>query len=507
MAEFRKLLVANRGEIAIRVFRSAHELGIRTVAIYSHEDRFAMHRLKADEAYQVGKPGEPIRSYLNVEAIIELALEKQVDAIHPGYGFLSENAAFARACDQAGIAFVGPRAALLEQLGDKVAARRIAYEAGVPILGGSPEPVEPGAKAHEVAAALGYPVIVKAAMGGGGRGMRVVETADTLDAALDQARREAQTAFGCPDVFLEKFIRSAKHIEVQLLGDRHGHLVHLYERDCSIQRRHQKVIEIAPAYNFDPRLRDEICEAALAIGRAVRYDNAGTVEFLVDVETNKFYFIEVNPRIQVEHTVTEMVTGVDLVKSQILIAAGRPLSDPEIGLPDQAAVRTDGYAFQCRITTEDPENKFTPDYGRITHYRSAGGLGIRLDGGTAITGAIITPFYDSLLVKVSASGKRFADAVARMERALQEFRIRGVKTNIPFLLNVITHPDFLAGRCTTRFIDQTPALFKFPVRQDRATKLLTYAAEVTVNGFPGVTRPAGYDHPPEPEPPAFDHTQ
>ncbi|MDB5351161.1 MAG: pyruvate carboxylase [Planctomycetota bacterium] len=506
MPEFRKLLVANRGEIAIRVFRSAHELGIRTVAIYSHEDRFATHRLKADEAYQIGGTGEPIRSYLNIPAIVKLAKEKGVDAIHPGYGFLSENAAFARACDEAGITFVGPRAELLDMLGDKVAARRIADEAGVPILNGSPEPVLPGPAARAIAESLGVPVIVKASMGGGGRGMRVVEDLDQLDSALDQARREAQTAFGCPDVFLEKFITRAKHIEVQLLGDRHGHLVHLYERDCSVQRRHQKVVEIAPAVGLDPKVRQAVCDAAIAIGRKVSYDNAGTVEFLVDDDTGRFFFIEVNPRIQVEHTVTEMVTGVDLVKSQILVAQGSPLSDPEINLPNQEAVKLDGFAFQCRITTEDPQNKFTPDYGRITHYRSAGGLGIRLDGGPGITGGIVTPFYDSLLVKVSAQGRRFVDAVARMERALQEFRIRGVKTNIPFLLNVINHESFRSGKCTTRFIDQTPELFKFPIRQDRASRLLAYAAEVSVNGFAGLAKPSNYHFQGEPVPPAFDAT-
>lgn len=504
MPEFRKLLVANRGEIAIRVFRSAHELGIRTVAIFSHEDRFAPHRLKADEAYQVGQPGEPIRSYLNIAAIVELAREKGVDAIHPGYGFLSENAEFARACAEAGITFVGPTADLLDLLGDKVAARRIAAQAGVPILSGSPEPLVPGPEARKIAEELGAPVIVKASMGGGGRGMRVVENLDDLDSALDQARREAQTAFGCADVFLEKFITRAKHIEVQLLGDRHGNLVHLFERDCSVQRRHQKVIEIAPAWGLDPTIRDAVCDAAIAIGRQVGYNNAGTVEFLVDEESGRFFFIEVNPRIQVEHTVTEMVTGVDLVKSQILIAQGSPLSDDEINLPTQESVKVNGYAFQCRITTEDPLNKFTPDYGRISHYRSAGGLGIRLDGGPGITGGIITPFYDSLLVKVSAQGRRFVDAVARMERALQEFRIRGVKTNIPFVLNVINHPLFRAGKCTTRFIDLTPELFNFPLRQDRATKLLTYAAEVTVNGFPGVVKPANYTFQAEPEVPRFD---
>jgi pyruvate carboxylase len=506
MAEFRKLLVANRGEIAIRVFRSAHELGIRTVAIYSHEDRFAVHRLKADEAYQVGKPGEPIKSYLNIDAIVGLAREKGVDAIHPGYGFLSENAAFARACEAAGIAFVGPRPELLDRLGDKVAARKLAREAGVPVLLGSDEPCQPGESARKLAESLGYPVIVKASMGGGGRGMRVVEAADGLDEAIEQASREAGTAFGVPDVFLEKFIPRAKHIEVQILGDRHGHLVHLYERDCSIQRRHQKVIEIAPAPNLDPAIRKEICDAAVRIGKHTSYDNAGTVEFLLDTSTNKFFFIEVNPRIQVEHTVTEIVTGVDLIKSQILIAQGVDLADPEINLPSQDSVQTQGFAFQCRITTEDPENKFTPDYGRITHYRSAGGLGIRLDGGPGITGGIITPFYDSLLVKASASGRRFVDAVRRMERALLEFRVRGVKTNIPFLVNVIDHPEFLLGNCTTRFLDETPALFQFTQTRDRASRLLTYCAEVTVNGFPGVTKPAHYVALSEPEPPKHDRT-
>ncbi len=501
MRSFAKLMAANRGEIAIRIFRSAHELGIRTVAIYSHEDRFAVHRLKADEAYQVGATGEPIRSYLNIDAIVELALEKGVDAIHPGYGFLSENAQFARACERAGIAFVGPRPELLDLLGDKTAARKVAQAAGVPVLPGTDEPVRDLKTAHAQADSLGYPVIVKAAMGGGGRGMRVVATRDDLETALDQAQREAQTAFGDASVFLEKYIKTAKHIEVQLLGDGHGNLVHLYERDCSIQRRHQKLIEMAPAAGLEPALRSAICDAALAIGRHVRYDNAGTVEFLVDVEAGDFYFIEVNPRIQVEHTVTEVVTGVDLVKSQILVAQGNPLSDEEIGIPSQDSVAVQGAAFQCRVTTEDPQNKFTPDYGRITHYRSAGGLGIRLDGGMALTGAIVTPFYDSLLVKVSAFGRRFVDAVNRMERALQEFRVRGVKTNIPFLLNVINHPDFRAGRCTTRFIDDTTDLFQFAPRQDRATKLLSYLAELTVNPLPDLRRPARVEAT-EPAPPA-----
>ncbi len=506
MKSFRTLMVANRGEIAIRIFRSAHELGIRTIALYSHEDRFALHRLKADEAYEIGKPGEPIRSYLNIEAIVELAVEKGVDAIHPGYGFLSENAGFARACAKAGIVFVGPTPEILDRLGDKVAARALAQEAGVPVLTGSP-PLVPGAEARKVAETLGYPVIVKASMGGGGRGMRVVEKAEDFDAALDQARSEAKTAFGCADAFVEKFIRKAKHIEVQLLGDKHGNLVHLFERDCSIQRRHQKVIEIAPAYNLDEGLRQAICDAAIKIGRQVGYENAGTVEFLVDDETKTFYFIEVNPRLQVEHTVTEIVTGIDLVKSQILIAQGEKLTSPEIGIDGQDSVHTEGFAIQCRITTEDPTNNFMPDYGRITHYRSSGGPGLRLDGGSTTSGAIITPFYDSLLVKVSTYGRRFVDAATRMERALQEYRIRGVKTNIPFLLNVVTNEEFLEGRCTTRFIDQTPELFQFAARRDRATKLLAYAAEITVNGFPGVKRDPTYKPPAEPAVPAYNHLE
>jgi pyruvate carboxylase len=479
---FRRLLVANRSEIAIRVFRSAHEVGIRTVAIYSHEDRFALHRFKADEAYAVGTPGEPIRAYLDIPNLVALAQRIGVDAIHPGYGFLSENAGFARACAEAGITFVGPKPEILDQLGDKVAARRIAQKAQVPILSGSDNPVQSLDEARQIAERLGYPVMVKAAMGGGGRGMRPVQAADQLEAALDQARREAGTAFGVSDVFLEKLVRRARHIEVQLLGDRHGNLVHLFERDCTIQRRHQKVVELAPAPNLDSALRQQILDAALAVGRAVGLDNAGTVEFLVDSDTGAFYFIEVNPRIQVEHTVTEVVTGYDIVRSQILIAQGTPLTDDEIGLGDQNKITTHGFAIQCRVTTEDPANNFVPDYGRLTAYRSSGGTGIRLDAGTAFSGAVITPFYDSLLVKVTTSGLRFGDAARRMERCLQEFRIRGVKTNIPFLLNLIGHPKFLAGETTTRFIDETPELFRFKSRRDRASRILGYIADVIVNG-------------------------
>ncbi len=478
----RRLLAANRSEIAIRVFRSAHELGIRTVAIYAHEDRFALHRFKADEAYRVGTPGEPLRAYLDIDGIIALAREHDIDAIHPGYGFLSENPNFARACAAAGITFVGPRAEVLEQLGDKLAARRLARKANVPVLAGSDDPVKDKAEARQLAAKLDYPVIVKASMGGGGRGMRVALTADKLDDAVEQAQREAGTAFGIPDVFLEKYVRRARHIEVQLLGDRHGGLVHLFERDCSIQRRHQKVVEIAPAPNLPEPTRRALWEAALAVGRAAGLDNAGTVEFLYDTESGQFYFIEVNPRIQVEHTVTEQVTGYDLVRAQIFVAQGHALTDPDLGLAEQAKAATHGFAIQCRVTTEDPSNNFIPDYGRITAYRSAGGIGIRLDAGTAFNGAVVTPYYDSLLVKVTAHGLRFTDAARRMERCLQEFRVRGVKTNIPFLINLVQNATFLKGGTTTKFLDETPELFDLPERKDRATKLLTYIADVIVNG-------------------------
>jgi pyruvate carboxylase len=496
----RKLLVANRSEIAIRVFRTATELGIRTVAIYSHEDRFALHRFKADEAYRVGQPGEPIRAYLDIAGIVALARQHEVDAIHPGYGFLSENANFARACQEAGLTFIGPSIKILEQLGDKVVARNIAHKAGVPVLPGSTA-VKTNEEAHKLAEKLGFPVMVKAAMGGGGRGMRVAASTDKLDDALEQARREAGSAFGIPDVFLEKYIARARHIEVQLLGDHHGNLVHLFERDCSLQRRHQKMVEIAPALNLDPALRQRILDAALAVGRSVRLDNAGTVEFLVDVDNDNFYFIEVNPRIQVEHTVTEEVTGYDVVKCQILVAQELSLRDPEIGLGDQGRVTTHGYALQCRVTTEDPANNFLPDYGKLSNYRSASGMGIRLDAGSAFTGAVITPFYDSMLVKVTARGLRFVDAARRMLRSLQEFRVRGVKTNIPFLVNLVTNPTFLAGGCTTRFIDETPALFKFARRQDRATRLLRYIADVIVNGHPLIpNKPVGVPREPVPVP-------
>lgn len=480
------LMAANRSEIAIRIFRAATELGMRTVAIYAQEDRFGIHRFKADEAYLVGTGKGPLGAYLDIEGIIALAREKGVNFIHPGYGFLSENADFAQACVDAGITFVGPRPDLLRLMGDKTAARAVAEKVGVPTLPGTREPVSDRADALRRARELGFPLIIKAAFGGGGRGMRVVEKAADLPTLLDEACSEAGRAFGNPAVFLEKYIRHAKHIEVQVLGDRHGNVVHLHERDCSVQRRHQKVIEVAPAVALPDAVRRALCEAAVRIAREIRYDNAGTIEFLVDADSNEWFFIEMNPRIQVEHTVTEVITNIDLVRSQILIAQGYSLFSPEVGLPPQEAIPRIGYALQCRVTTEDPENRFAPDYGRILTYRSAGGFGVRLDGGMGFAGAVITPFYDSLLVKVTTFGSSFEIALQRMDRALREFRIRGVKTNIPFLENVIHHPTFRSGRATTAFIDTTPELYRFRVRQDRATKLLRFLGEVIVNGNPQV---------------------
>ncbi|MEO1615877.1 MAG: pyruvate carboxylase [Planctomycetota bacterium] len=483
---FKKLLVANRSEIATRVFRSATELGIRTVAIYSYEDRYALHRFKADEAYQIGESGEPIRSYLNIDAIVALCKKHEIDAVHPGYGFLSERAGFAEALEEAGIVFVGPSVNSLKQLGDKMSARTLAEAAGVPVLGGKNKPLRDADEAISLAEEMSFPVMLKAAHGGGGRGMRVVNSADELPTALEQAMRESQTAFGSDEVFLEKFVQRARHIEVQIVGDGKN-LIHLYERDCSVQRRHQKVVELAPAPNLAPEVRAGLCDAALKIGHAVGvdgacYENAGTVEFLLDTQSNQFYFIEVNPRIQVEHTVTEEVTGIDIVRTQILIAQGHELTQETVAIPPQDEIRTNGFAMQCRVTTEDPANQFRPDYGRITHYRSAAGLGIRLDAGSAFSGAVVNPFYDSMLVKVSARASTLAHAALRMDRCLQEFRIRGVKTNIPFLLKLINHPTFLAGEATTRLIDNTPELFELPRRRDRATKLLTFLGETIVNG-------------------------
>lgn len=477
-----KLMAVNRGEIAIRIFRAATELGLRTVSIYAEEDRFSRHRFKADEAYQLRKEKGPVGAYLDIEGIIRLAQEKGVTLIHPGYGFLSENADFARACREAGLKFIGPDPEMLDAMGDKVSARALAKKANVPTLPGTEDPVSDRKEAMKVAKEIGFPLIIKAAFGGGGRGMRVVQKEEELDSLLDQAQTEAENAFGNPAVFLERFVGRAKHIEVQILGDKHGNIVHLHERDCSVQRRHQKVLEIAPSVDLDDTVRKELCDAAVEISKSIGYNNAGTVEFLLDMDTNEWFFIEMNPRIQVEHTVTEIITGIDLVRSQILVAKGEELFGNEIDIPSQENIPRNGYAVQARITTEDPANGFSPDYGRIINYRSAAGFGIRLDAGSGDAGSVITPYYDSMLVKLTAFGPRFDIALQRMNRALREFRIRGVKTNIPFLENVVLDETFRTGQATTRLIDTNQDLFKFKPRRDRATKLLTYLSNVTVNG-------------------------
>jgi pyruvate carboxylase len=489
----KSLLVANRSEIAIRCFRAATELGLHTVAVYTHEDRFSLHRFKADEGHLIGPPtgGAPVRGYLDIEGIVALAKEVGADAIHPGYGFLAENAAFARACEQYGIAFVGPAPEHLELFGDKTSARRLADTVGIPTIPGTETALADRAEIRSAASAVGYPLMVKASFGGGGRGMRVVAAADELDDKLDQAQREATTAFGRGEVFLERYVARAKHIEVQVLGDASGNLVHLWERDCSVQRRHQKVVEIAPASSLPIALRRRICDAAVALCAPIKYRGAGTVEFLVDVDTGAFYFIEVNPRIQVEHTVTEVVTGIDLVKSQILIAAGHRLHEAPLNIPRQEQIEARGTALQCRITTEDPTNQFVPDYGRISTYRSPGGFAVRLDGGNGFSGAVVSPYFDSLLVKMTTWGSTLEEAVARTERSLREFRIRGVKTNIAFLLALVRHQTFVSGAVTTTFVDNTPELFQGTPTRDRASKILSYLADVIVNGRPDVkTTPA-----------------
>jgi pyruvate carboxylase len=480
----KKLMAANRSEIAVRIFRAGTELNLRTVAVFAHEDRLCIHRYKADEAYQIGTGKGPVAAYLDIESIVAVAKEHAVDAIHPGYGFLSENAEFARACERAGVVFVGPRPELLDMMGDKTAARAVAQKIGVPVLPGTKDPITDREEALKTAKNIGFPLIIKAAFGGGGRGMRVVHKPENLANLLDEAQAEAGRAFGNPAVFLEKYIPRAKHIEVQILGDKHGNVIHLHERDCSVQRRHQKVVEVAPSYGLPENVVRELCDAAARLAREIRYDNAGTVEFLYDLDHHQWFFIEMNPRIQVEHTVTEVITGLDLVRAQILIAQGHALHSPEVGMPYQTEVPRNGYAIQCRITTEDPENKFMPDYGRIMAYRSPGGFGVRLDGGMGYSGAVITPFYDSMLVKSITSGQTYEIAMNRARRVLSEFRIRGVKTNIPFLENVIAHPQFRSGQATTTLIDTTPELFAFKPRRDRATKLLTFLGNVIVNGNP-----------------------
>jgi pyruvate carboxylase len=482
----RKLLVANRGEIAIRIFRAAAELGLQTVAIYSREDRFALHRFKADEAYLVGSGGDPVQAYLGIEEIVGVASDVGADAIHPGYGFLSENPELAAACAAAGIVWIGPPVAVMEGLGDKVSARALAERAGVPVMPATGPLPDDEPEIRRLGAELGFPLMVKASWGGGGRGMRVVLEASDLVEQVAAARREARAAFGRDDVFLERLVERARHLEVQILADAAGEVVHLYERDCTVQRRHQKVVERAPAAALDGATREELCRAAVRLAREAGYLNAGTVEFLQDIDTGRFYFIEVNPRIQVEHTVTEVVTGVDLVKAQIRLAEGALIGTPESGVPGQAEIRLNGHALQCRVTTEDPENDFIPDYGRIIAKREATGFGIRLDGGTSHVGALVTLFYDSLLEKITAWAPTPEEVAARMSRALREYRIRGVKTNLLFLDALITHPRFQAGDVTTRFIDETPELFDFAPRRDRGTRLLAFVGEVLVNGNPVV---------------------
>lgn len=476
-----KLLVANRGEIAIRVLRAASEMGIRTIAIYTFEDRYSLHRYKADEAYQIGQDNEPLKPYLDIEEIIRIALENGVDAIHPGYGFLSENVAFAKRCLEAGILFVGPSPKVMEQLGDKIAAKKLARSIQVPVIEDCTLTEDEIDQVAEKAAAIGFPVILKAAAGGGGRGMRVVRDQDSVAAAFREAAGEALKAFGDGTIFIEKFIEGPKHIEVQLLADNYGNIVHLFERDCSVQRRFQKVVEMAPAPNLPQTVKDEIYAYAIAIAKAVNYNNAGTVEFLVD-QHHQVYFIEVNPRIQVEHTVTEEITGIDIVRNQLLIAQGVALADPMIRIPNQESVHINGFAIQCRITTEDPENNFKPDYGTLIAYRNAGGFGIRLDEGSAYQGMKISPFFDSMIVKVTASGRTLSSVAKRLQRSLSEFKIRGVTTNILFLQNVIMHEKFIKGECTVNFIDQHPQLFKVNNLKDSSTKLLRYLGNIKVNG-------------------------
>ena len=479
-----KLMAVNRGEIAIRIFRAANELGMKTVAIFAEEDRFSRHRFKADEAYQLRAEKGPVGAYLDIEGIISLAKDKCVTHIHPGYGFLSENPDFARACAEADITFIGPSPELLEKMGDKMAARAVANAANVPTLPGTEDPISDRDEALKIATEIGFPLIIKAAFGGGGRGMRVVEKAEDLQQLLTEAQEEAERAFGNAAVFLERYIKRAKHLEVQILGDQHGNVVHLHERDCSVQRRYQKIIEIAPSMDLEQSLIDELCDSAVSIASQIGYNNAGTVEFLFDMDKRDWFFIEMNPRIQVEHTVTEQITGIDLVRSQILVSKGFELFGGECNVPQQADIPRNGFAIQCRITTEDPEKSFAPDYGRIANYRSAAGFGIRLDAGSGDAGCVITPYYDSMLVKVTAWARTFRGANQRMYRALREFRIRGVKTNIPFLENVIQDPTFLSGQAHTRLIDVTPQLLEFKPRRDRATKLLAYLSEITVNGNP-----------------------
>ncbi len=497
---FSKLMVANRGEIAIRVFRAANELGIRTVAVYAEEDKLSLHRFKSDEAYLIGGGLGPVKTYLSIDEMLRVARDAGVDAIHPGYGFLSENPDFADACGEAGITWIGPSSDTMRALGNKVSAREMAQAAGTPVTpatGPLPEDMD---AVRRMALDVGFPLMLKASWGGGGRGMRIIRSEEGMEQDITEARREALAAFGNDEVYLEKLVERARHVEVQILGDSHGNIVHLFERDCSIQRRNQKVVERAPAPYLTQEQRDDLCEAAMRLARHAGYVNAGTAEFLLDVDTDRFYFIEVNPRIQVEHTVTEEVTGIDIVKAQIRIAQGGRIGEESSGVPVQSDIKLNGHALQCRVTTEDPETNFIPDYGRITAYRGATGFGIRLDGGTAYSGAVITRYYDSLLEKVTAWAPTPEETIARMDRALREFRIRGVATNIVFVENLINHPKFKACDYTTRFIDETPELFKFPRRRDRATRLLRFVADVSLNGnaeVDGRPKPPGHARTPQ----------
>ena len=483
MADFKKILIANRGEIAIRVMRAANEMGKRTVAIFAEEDKLSLHRFKADEAYRIGEGMGPVQAYLSIDEIIRVAKLSGADAIHPGYGLLSENPDFVDACAANGITFIGPRAETMRALGDKASARRVAVEAGVPVIPATEVLGEDMGVIRKQAEEIGYPMMLKASWGGGGRGMRPVTKPEELEEKVLEGRREALAAFGNGEGYLEKMITRARHVEVQILGDKHGHMYHLFERDCSVQRRNQKVVERAPAPYLTDAQRTEICELGYKICKHVNYECAGTVEFLMDMETEQFYFIEVNPRVQVEHTVTEEVTGIDIVQAQIMIAEGKTLAEAT-RKASQEEITLNGHALQTRITTEDPLNNFIPDYGRITAYRSATGMGIRLDGGTAYSGGVITRYYDSLLTKVTAHAQTPEAAIARMDRALREFRIRGVSTNIAFVENLLKHPTFLSNEYTTKFIDTTPELFQFAKRRDRGTKVLTYIADITVNGHP-----------------------
>jgi len=485
--KFKRVLVANRGEIAIRVFRACTELGIRSVAIYSNEDKYSLFRTKADESYLIGKNKGPIQAYLGIDEIIKLALKKGVDAIHPGYGFLSENPEFSKKCEEAGIEFIGPTHVMMDKLGDKIKSKLLAKEVGVPTIPGVEKPIGSETEAKQFAEFCGYPVMLKAAAGGGGRGMRIVKNEEELLESFQSAKNEAKSAFGIDDIFIEKYLKQPKHIEVQILGDKYGNVVHLYERDCSIQRRHQKVIEFAPAFSLSEEKREAICQDALRLARAVNYRSAGTVEFLVDVYGNH-YFIEMNPRIQVEHTVTEMTTGFDLVQSQLLIAQGYSLDSPEIGITSQDIIEPRGYAIQCRVTTEDPSNNFAPSIGVIDVYRSGSGFGIRLDGGEGFTTAKISPYYDSLLVKVISQSRTFDDTIRKSIRSLKELTVRGVKTNVPFLINVLNHEKFLQGTCDTGFINNHPELFDIKPKADKELKVLKYIGNIVVNETRGIKR-------------------